>query len=196
MEQKISKQSIRRKYLDKRDSMVATDRKQKSLLIWEKLKKEKCFADAEIVLVYMDYRSEVMTTGLVEALLQPQSGKKVYAPKVEGLDIEFYEITSLDELYPGYQQIREPEALLSKLFTKEMSEERKCLVLVPGAVFDRELGRMGYGKGFYDRFIHNFPAVMKVGLAFDCQITGQVPTESHDKHLDMIVTESEVIKKS
>lgn len=194
MEQKINKQSIRRKFLERRDSLSLSDRKQKSLRIWENLKKEECFKQAEIVLVYMDYRSEVMTTGLVEELLQSQGGKKVYAPKVDGLDIDFYELTSLDELYPGYQQIREPEALLDKQFTLAVSEGKKCLVLVPGAVFDRELGRMGYGKGFYDRFIHNFPAITKVGLAFDCQITGQVPRESHDKHLDMIVTESEVIK--
>ena len=144
------------------------------------------------MLVYMDYRSEVMTTGLVEELLQSQGGKKVYAPKVDGLDIDFYEITSLDELYPGYQQIREPEALLDKQFTLAVSEGKKCLVLVPGAVFDRELGRMGYGKGFYDRFLTDFMGT-KIGLCYSDFMTDTLPKGRYDISVDIIVTEKKVI---
>lgn len=66
--------------------------------------------------------------------------------------------------------------------------------MLPGSVYDRALGRMGYGKGFYDRFIHKFPNLTKAGLAFDCQIAKQVPVDENDKRVDMVVTETEVIK--
>lgn len=192
---KTSKQSIRRKYLDIRDAMTASERNEKSRKIWENLKKECCFSEAEIVLVYMDYRSEVITTGLTDELLMPENNKRIYAPKVEGLDISFYAITSLEELEPGYQEIREPVGEKDKIFTEELAKDKKCLLLVPGAVFDRKLGRMGYGKGFYDRFIHKFEGITSVGLAFDCQIIKSVPVENHDMRLDLIITESEIIKK-
>ncbi len=194
MEEIVSKQSVRRKYLSGRDAMTESERKEKSRKIWENLKKESCFQEAEIVLAYMDYRSEVMTTGLVRELLEEKNGKTVYAPKVEGMDISFYEIHSLDEMELGYQKIREPQADNNKLLNKMHTEQKKCLLLVPGSAFDRKLGRIGYGKGFYDRFIHKSWKMTKAGLAFDCQIAKSIPLEEHDGRLDLIVTESEIIK--
>ncbi|MBO5055240.1 MAG: 5-formyltetrahydrofolate cyclo-ligase [Lachnospiraceae bacterium] len=188
------KQSVRSKYLAYRDRLTKNERLSKSMKIWENLKKEPSFKEADVVLVYLDYRSEVMTTGLVEELLLSEGGKRVFAPRVEGLDVEFYEIYSLTDLRPGYQGIREPEVNEEKLFTKQLADENKCVLLLPGSVYDRALGRMGYGKGFYDRFIHKFPNLTKAGLAFDCQIAKQVPVDEHDKRVDMVVTETEVIK--
>ena len=74
-----------------------------------------------------------------------------------------------------------------------MTEHMKCLALVPGAVFDREKDRMGYGKGFYDRFLEKCTKVTAVALAFACQIAKKVPAEAHDRKVDMIITENEVI---
>lgn len=188
------KQSVRSKYLAYRDRLTKNERLSKSMKIWENLKKESSFKEADVVLVYLDYRSEVMTTGLVEELLLSEGGKRVFAPRVEGLDVQFYEIYSLTDLRPGYQGIREPEVNEEKLFTKQLADENKCVLLLPGSVYDRALGRMGYGKGFYDRFIHKFPNLTKAGLAFDCQIAKQVPVDENDKRVDMVVTETEVIK--
>lgn len=188
------KQSMRSKYLAYRDRLTKNERLSKSMIIWENLKKEQSFREADIVLVYLDYRSEVMTTGLVEELLLSEGGKRVFAPRVEGFDVEFYEIHSLTDLKPGYQGIREPEIHAEKLFTKQLADENKCFLLLPGSVYDRALGRMGYGKGFYDRFIHKFPKLTKAGLAFACQIAKQVPVNEHDERVDMIITEAEVIK--
>lgn len=189
-----SKQSIRSKYLAYRDSLTKGERLEKSKKIWDNLKNETCFEEAEIVLVYMDYRSEVSTTELVKELLMPCSNKRVFAPKVEGMDISFYEIHTLEELVSGYQKIREPVGSDEALFTEETAKMQKCLLLVPGAVFDRELGRMGYGKGFYDRFLQRYDHITRAGFAFECQIAKQIPLEEHDKRMDMIVTERQVIK--
>lgn len=186
------KQSIRNKYLGCRNGLTAKERSDKSNLICEKVKEQKVFAEARAVLVYMDYRSEVMTTRFVEELLSAGE-KKVYAPKVEGMDIQFYEIKALSDLKEGYQGIREPEGSPETLLTVEMTKDMKCLALVPGAVFDRERGRMGYGKGFYDRFLAKYTEVTTAALAFECQIAKSVPTEAHDRRMDMIITENEVI---
>lgn len=189
----VSKQALRSRYLGYRNSLSTRERREKSARIWEMLKQEAVFQKAQIVLVYMDYRSEVMTTELVRELLSVRE-KRVFAPKVEGMDIRFYEVESMDDLTDGYQGIREPSAAGEKLFTEEMSKELDCLILVPGAVFDRERGRMGYGKGFYDRYLAAFPGLISAALAFDCQIARKVPVEEHDKRPDMIITETEIIR--
>ncbi len=195
MEEKgyIRKQGIRSRYLGLRNNLSAGERKQKSQEIWEHVKGDPKYQAAREVLVYMDYRSEVMTTGLVEELLADTS-KKVFAPKVEGMHIRFYEIKSLDELKKGYQGIREPEENPEKRFTPDMAARLEAVVLVPGAAFDRQRGRIGYGKGFYDRFFSDYGEVYGIALSFSCQIAKEIPMEPHDRRPDIIVTENGIIR--
>lgn len=189
----ISKQSIRNRYLGMRNNLSYGERLTKSRKIWELLKQEPVYKNAEAVLVYMDYRSEVITTGLVEELLADPS-RKVFAPRVLGMNISFYEIQTLEELEPGYQGIREPAQNEEKMFTHALVKELNSLILIPGAVFDRQRGRMGYGKGFYDRFLADYIELSGAALAFECQIAKNVPMEEHDIRPGIIVTESEVIR--
>ena len=195
MEEKgyIRKQGIRSRYLGLRNNLSAGERKQKSQEIWEHVKGDPKYQAAREVLVYMDYRSEVMTTGLVEELLADTS-KKVFAPKVEGMHIRFYEIKSLDELKKGYQGMREPEENPEKRFTPDMAARLEAVVLVPGAAFDRQRGRIGYGKGFYDRFFSDYGEVYGIALSFSCQIAKEIPMEPHDRRPDIIVTENGIIR--
>ncbi len=195
MEEKgyIRKQGIRSRYLGLRNNLSAGERKQKSQEIWEHVKGDPKYQAARAVLVCMDYRSEVMTTGLVEELLADTS-KKVFAPKVEGMHIRFYEIKSLDELKKGYQGIREPEENPEKRFTPYMAARLEAVVLVPGAAFDRQRGRIGYGKGFYDRFFSDYGEVYGIALSFSCQIAKEIPMEPHDRRPDIIVTENGIIR--
>lgn len=188
-----SKQELRNRYLNYRNNLSMKERKEKSTRIWELLKEEESFKKAQIILVYMDYRSEVMTTGLVEELFL-SGDKRIFAPKVEGMDIQFYEVAKMDDFEEGYQGIREPQKDRMKLFTEKTEKESECLILVPGAVFDRERGRMGYGKGFYDRYLASFPGLCSAALAFECQIARKVPVEEHDIRPDMIITDTGVIK--
>lgn len=190
---KVSKQEIRSRHLAQRDSLSRSERAAKSEKICELLKQEEIFKKAQIVLAYMDYRSEVMTTEFVKELLADTT-KRVFVPKVEGMDIRFYEITSLEELTVGYQGIREPEEDGKKLFTQQTAALGECFLIMPGAVYDRNRERLGYGKGFYDRFVQKFPDIPRAGLAFACQIAARIPVESHDKKADFVVTEKGVIR--
>lgn len=189
----ISKQELRSRYLNYRNQLSISERREKSAEIWRLLKEEAVYQNAGIILVYMDYRSEVMTTGLVEELFV-KNEKRVFAPKVEGMDIRFYEVCGMEDFKDGYQGIREPEGEESRLFTAQMTAQEECLLLVPGAVFDRERGRMGYGKGFYDRYLAAFPGLHSAALAFECQIAKRVPIEAHDKKPDIIVTDKGIIR--
>ncbi len=199
----VRKQEVRSRYLERRNELSLEERRQKSGKIKEFLMREPVFQKARTVLVYMDYRSEVMTTELVEELLLLGT-KRVFAPRVEGMDIEFYEVRSMADFEKGYQGIREPKSALSQGTEKDILERFRpgesgaqetdgaCLILVPGSVFDRQGGRMGYGKGFYDRFLAGAPFVYSVGLAFECQVAGRVPTEAHDRRIHMLITEEGV----
>ena len=189
----ISKQELLSRYLNYRNQLSINERREKSAEIWRLLKEEAVYQNAGIILVYMDYRSEVMTTGLVEELFE-KNEKRVFAPKVEGMDIRFYEVYGMEEFRDGYQGIREPEGEENRLFTAQMTAQEECLLLVPGAVFDRERGRMGYGKGFYDRYLAAFPGLHSAALAFECQIAKRVPIEAHDKKPDIIVTDKGIIR--
>ena len=189
----ISKQELRSRYLNYRNQLSISERRKKSAEIWRLLKEEAVYQHAGIVLAYMDYRSEVMTTGLVEELFEKHE-KRVFAPKVEGMDIRFYEVYGMEDFVDGYQGIREPEGDKCRLFTEQIAAQEKCLLLVPGAVFDRKRGRMGYGKGFYDRYLAAFPELHSAALAFECQIAKSVPIEAHDKKPDIIITDKGIIR--
>ncbi len=189
----MEKKELRSRYLYERNCLSARERKEKSAEIWRLLKEETVYQNAGILLVYMDYRSEVMTTEVVKELLATGE-KRIFAPKVEGMEIRFYEVREMGDLSEGYQGILEPEKSADRLFTAQRAENEKALILVPGAVFDRERGRMGYGKGFYDRYLAAFPALYSAALAFSCQIAKKVPIEPHDRKPDMIVTEKGIIR--
>ncbi len=187
------RQELRERYLSFRNNLSAAERSGKSFRIWERLKNEPVFEKAQILLTYMDYRSEVMTTGLIEELFDMKT-KRVFAPRVEGMDIRFYEVFSMEDFENGYQGIREPRRKPDRQLTRELTRQSHGLILVPGAVFDRERGRLGYGKGFYDRYLAAFPWIYSAALAFDCQIAKKVPTGERDIRPEIIITESEVIR--
>lgn len=199
----LRKQEVRNRFLERRNELSQEQRREKSDRIREFLCQEPVFQRARTVLVYMDYRSEVITTPLVEELFA-QGTRQVFAPRVEGMDIVFYQVHSMKDFETGYQGIREPSREPSPgagpvmggntpvRFEPHMAggeEEGTCLILVPGSVFDRQGGRMGYGKGFYDRFLAGAPSLYSVGLAFACQVTGKVPAQAHDRSVHMLVTE-------
>ena len=149
---------------------------------------------ATSIFVYCSFRSEVATDEICRILLGMK--KTVCVPLVVPAKKELLPMV-VDELFetnsclrPGYQGIPEPVGETSKIFASE------CLdaVLLPGLLFDRDGNRLGYGGGFYDRFLaHKAPQALRIGLAFSCQLIASMPVLAHDMRLDMLVTEQEIL---
>lgn len=165
--------------------MSETERKDKSKKIIEKLCCLKQYREADCVLGFIGYGSEVETIPFLEQAVL--DGKKVYCPisKDDGT-MEFYRFTSKEALQSGYKNIPEP----LKTAEKFKKEKGKVFLLMPGVVFDKKRHRIGYGKGFYDRFLDSFVPDFTVAVCFADQILEEIPTEEHDVIPDRIITES------
>ena len=193
MSKKEKKKALRTKYLEKRNRLEPEKRKEASKKIKEWVLANKRFKAAETVFVYASYKSEVETKEIIQEALR--RGKRVAAPKVTSDEMYFYEINYWEELFPGYQGILEPQSN----GREPMVPADGDVMLVPGAVFDRKGNRIGYGKGYYDRYLDNLMDVCGnkpylMALAFACQISPErIPAEEHDKKMDCILTERRVI---
>lgn len=123
--------------------------------------------------------AEICTTEILENALQ--DGKRVYVPKVEGQEMRFYRIQSLAELKEGYKGILEPEGN-TESYEYAPEEAANCLLLMPGSVFDPLGNRMGYGGGFYDRYLADREALRlrSIAVGFRCQQVESVPVEETD----------------
>lgn len=184
------KKQLRKEYLRIRDAMPVEERMSASRKIVNHLCELRCYQEAEVLLLYYSYRSEVVTRFLIEDLLL-QGTKQVYLPKVHGDKMFFYRISSSDDLSIGYQGILEPSEK-NEVFCREITKKKRCLLILPGVAFDKEGNRMGFGKGFYDRFLMEYPGVCRNALAFECQIAEQIPCEVHDQKMHRIITEQNI----
>lgn len=147
------------------------------------------YRQAEVIYAYVDCKHEVETSDIIRAAWA--DGKRVAVPKVLGQDMKFFYITSLEnDLEEGYYGIREP---YEKHAADESGDEEKALMLMPGVAFDEERHRIGYGGGFYDRFLEVHPKLSRVALAFEFQVKESVPYEAFDICPEKIVTEKRVI---
>ena len=206
----ISKKQIRLEALKRRDRLSAEQRRDYSDRIIKKLTGLSCYQEADAVLTYISFRSEVDTFPLLEQAFA--DGKKVFAPKVSGKEMDFLRVVSPADLTEGYRGILEPRDGLS--FLRAMEEARepnlpRILICMPGAAFDRARHRIGYGGGFYDRYLSGLLREEKdakaaawpqagagfstAALAYDCQIFEEIPWEAHDICPERIVTETELL---
>ena len=139
------------------------------------------FSQCDWVYAYVDFNHEVATKAIIEAAWQ--QNKRVAVPKVSGEEMHFHEITSFTDLKPGYFGIPEPENG-PPVFIEE------ALMIVPGVAFDRVRHRIGYGGGFYDRYLSRHVDHITVAVAFDFQIVDEAPCEELDIIPQMLITES------
>lgn len=182
MDKKTAREWIR----TQKRKMTEEEIKIKSQMILDKLCKESCFLEVESLYCYVSYNQEVMTKPLILKALE--AGKKVAVPKVIGKDMEFFYIHSLEELRRGYQGIEEP-------VTTEKAEDNNALMILPGLAFDETCNRVGYGGGFYDRYLERYQALhfKKVAVAFDFQVVKALEMEACDWKVDGIITELRTI---
>ncbi len=188
----ISKAAIRVRAFENRRTLAEKDRR--SLAICRRLLALPHYADAATVLVYMHFRDEVRTADLVTQLLQ--TDKQIVVPYCVGDELELFRLADLAELTEGTWDILEPKKVLRSDVEKRAAPEELDLLAVPGVAFDRSGGRVGHGRGYFDRLLARLRSdALSVGLAFECQLFDQVPMDDHDIPLDMIVTEEAAYRR-
>jgi len=180
------KQEIRRQARARRDDQPDQDGLSK--IIWQRLLALPEYAAAETVMFYVDARSEVRTRPFLTAVIA--AGKRVVVPYcVEG-ELELFCLESMEELAPGHFGIEEPRPELRRLPGKRVDPGELGIVMVPGLAFDRRGGRIGYGKGYYDRLLRRArPDTRRVAVAFECQLFPEIPMLENDVFMDKVITE-------
>ncbi len=160
-----------------------------SLAIVKRLVDREEIRRASTLMVYLAFGSEVLTDGLI--LWGWGEGKRIVVPRCRPASREMTacRIDGFEELERGHYGIREPKADIIRPVPPGEIEA----VIVPAVAFDRRGYRVGYGGGYYDRFLPEARQAARIGAAFACQIVPAVPVETHDMTVDMIVTEGEVI---
>ena len=206
----------RREALERRRRLTPQERERAGGQILSALCGLAAYREAGRLLVYASIGDEVPTRELIGRALS--EGKEVYCPRVEGKGImSFYRIRKPEELTPGFRGIPEPPAEEARRYRpavreafRDVSPDRRGsgpdLIVMPGAAFDRSLGRLGYGGGFYDRFLQTLtektgteteagtPAgLRRIAVCFSCQLLERLCQEETDIRPELIVTEEEII---
>ncbi len=186
MAQNPEKTSLRKVLLEKRDGISEDMIKIASEKIFNKLKQIKEYKEAQSIACYYPTGSEVLTQNiLLEAL---SSGKKICLPKVVEDDLEFREINGLNSLEKGTFDIMEPKDDCPV-------NENFDVVIVPAVGISRNGARLGYGFGYYDRFLSKNKTTSIV-LSYSKQMVKSIPTTKDDYLVDWVVTEDEFFKTS
>lgn len=184
----MDKNEVRQLIKAYRQKLTDEDVKIQSRLIIDRLKKSDIYKTSENVFLYISYNREVDTYMLLSQCFM--DGKKVYAPKVlSKTDMEFYCIQDEHDLVSGYMGIMEPSDSCEKANTKD------GLFIMPGLAFDYDFHRIGYGGGFYDRYLSVDNTFVKAALAFDFQLLESIPYEEHDLKPDYIITQTQFIRR-
>ena len=144
----------------------------------------------EYVLCYVSsLDTEVQTTALIEKLLSCAIKTAVPKSLTENYGLDFYLIDSLSSLKRGHYNILEPDTSLCR---RVQVYEGVCIV--PGLAFDRGGRRLGFGKGYYDRFLEK-GSFITAGLCYECCVFDEIPHEDHDAVMDYLITEKGIIKQ-
>lgn len=178
----MNKQELRDKYLAIRKSIQ--DKEKKSLIIMKKIIETSIYQEANIIALYKNLPSEVDTSELIRRCLQ--DNKIVVLPRVTEDNLIFYRIDTNEEFAKSSFGILEPEPDS----TKEVNPNDIDLIIVPGICFDLEHNRLGFGKGFYDRYLEGL-TIPSIAICFDEQILEEetIPTNDNDMKVQLIISD-------
>lgn len=176
----MTKKEIRRIALQRRENLSDEERGEGARKITEQIAGHPLYRESSVVLLFIGYGSEISTSGIVDDALK--KGKKVFAPRVTGPGtMEYFSITGTLDLQAGYMGIPEPKEDLPTLDRAALQAE-ETFVLFPGVAFDTAKHRIGYGKGFYDRYFADRQDLLlrSVAVGFSCQLFPEIPFEEND----------------
>lgn len=175
----MDKQALRKRIRDQKRAMTNSQIEKKSALLAQKFIACEAYRQAKTIYGYLPYNQEVRTVPILEQALR--DGKQVAVPKVYGDTMRFIRMDRLDAIEKGYAGIPEPVS------DGPVADDPHALVLMPGLAFDPAGNRMGYGGGFYDKFLQAEPNHPTVALCYDFQILDHLDTEDHDIPVDLVL---------
>lgn len=185
------KKALRKEMIQERRSLSDELWREKSHEILSRIMASDLLKGADTIMIFMDFRKEVMTRPIIEWLWT--QNKKVIIPRVKENDpiLELCVIESFDDMELSPLGIWEPKSDHKALACPDEVD----FVFMPGVAFTKDGGRLGYGGGYYDQLIPLMNrAVPLVALAFDLQLVDNLPLEDHDIRIDKIITESALIQ--
>jgi 5-formyltetrahydrofolate cyclo-ligase len=186
------RERLRQERLAERDRQKPSQRQKKSQDIQAQLLGQPFMNKASHLFIYVHFRSEVETLALIEHGLA--QGKTVSVPVTLRKESRLLAVQITDpanQLEPGCWGILEPTK--EQITRATINPVDIDAVVVPGSVFDPLGGRLGYGGGYYDRFLsQEAPQARRIGLAYALQVVDQVPVEPHDQYMDIVITEQQV----
>lgn len=185
----INKTEIRKYIKEMKKNLSKEEIRIRSNRIAKKLYAKPFYKQAECIYLYVSYNQEIDTVEIIKRILEDK--KRVAVPKVADKNMEFHEITSLDQLSEGAFGILEPT--VNKPVSDNPEWASSNLMIIPGLAFDKNGNRIGYGGGYYDRYLHKYPdrIGLKIALAYDFQVLEYIDTESYDEKIDGIITDKD-----
>ena len=174
----MDKKELRKAIRQQKKAMTSEQIDEKSAALGKLFRASQAYQQAETIYFYLPYNQEVRTVPMVEQALR--DGKKVAVPKVFGDEMEFLYIEDLSGIGEGYMGIPEP------LADGPVAHDETALILMPGLAFDPQGHRIGYGGGFYDKYLSREPNHPTVALCYDFQMLPSVQTQEFDIPVDQV----------
>ncbi|MBD7913968.1 5-formyltetrahydrofolate cyclo-ligase [Clostridium sp. Sa3CUN1] len=184
------KKILRNKILSRRDSLNIKEKESIDNSIFNKLISTDLYKKSKSIFIYLSFDTEIDTKKIINRALQDK--KEVYIPKIYKKDksMKAIRLNSFEDLNKNSMGILEPID-----DSDYINKEEIDLIIVPGVVFDLNGNRIGYGGGYYDRYLEDIKKVSnKVALAYDLQIVDFIDPEAHDISVDYIITNTKVRK--
>jgi 5-formyltetrahydrofolate cyclo-ligase len=185
------KERVRAEFLSLRNTIGSVLAAAYSEGIFAKVKMLAAYERAKTVMFYLSCGSEVVTDLMVKSAIK--EGKNVVVPALENLSdkqMQVVKISKLEDVRKLVYGIRQPEINLDNIVEKDDID----LIFVPGIAFDVLGYRIGYGKGHYDRWLESVPVSKTIALAYDFQITKNLPIQWHDIPVGTIITQKQILQ--
>ena len=175
----MDKKTLRSEIRAKKRAMTAQEIEEKSAALAKAFYETPEYKEAKTIYGYLPYNQEVRTVPMLEQALK--DGKRVAVPKVYGDEMKFLYLDDLTKVSKGYAGIPEPIA------DEPVADDKTALVLMPGLAFDPAGHRIGYGGGFYDKFLAAEPNHPTLALCYEFQLLPELDTEEHDIPVDTVL---------
>lgn len=175
----MDKKELRRSIRERKRAMTEEEIVSRSEKLGVLFAQSEAYKNAKTIYGYLPYNQEVRTVPMLEQALK--DGKKVAVPKVYGDEMKFLYLDNLTKVSKGYAGIPEPIA------DGPVADDETALVLMPGLAFDPQGHRIGYGGGFYDKFLAAEPNHPTLALCYEFQLLPELDTEEHDIPVDTVL---------